>query len=205
MIMIADIVQLSADRFNSAWPWYVVRGSGFVAAALLFLLMLSGIGQATGLSFRFIEPIKAWAIHKILAFAFLGAIAVHGAFLLIDKFLPFSLVQVLVPFASNYNNKSTFLSLPLGMFGVTMGILAFYGSVIIVATSLGWIDSKKVLWRYTHYLSYVVLGLVFLHSLYVGSDIRYGTFRNIWILIGVFMVAAVVVRLYRAGTLISKS
>ena len=162
-MQLADVAQVAVHRVAASWPWYVVRGAGFVAAGLLILLMLSGIGQVTGLTYRFIEPVKAWAVHKALALALVGTIIVHVGFLLIDKYLPFSLVQVLVPFASHYNNKTSWLGLPLAILGVTMGILAMYAVVIVVATSLGWIDSKKRLWRRTHYLSYAIITLVFLH------------------------------------------
>ncbi len=76
-----------------------------------------------------------------------------------------------------------------------------YGVILLVATSLGWIDSKKRLWRKTHYVSYAVIVLVFLHALYVGSDIKYGVFRSAWIFVGALLLVAIVVRLLRAGSL----
>lgn len=200
-MLLADITQSVAARVSVAWPWYVVRGAGFVAAALIGLLVISGIGQVTGLTYRYIEPIKAWAIHKTLAFALLGAIIIHVGFLLIDKFLPFSLVQVLVPFTSTFNNKTSWLGLPLAVLGIAAGILAMYGIVVLIATSLGWIDRKRVLWRKTHYLSYGVAGLVFIHGLYVGSDLKYGLFRNTWTTLGLIMIVAIIIRLWRVGTL----
>jgi predicted ferric reductase len=163
--------------------------------------MLSGIGQVTGLTYRFFEPVKAWAIHKALAYALLFSIFVHIVFLLIDKYLPFSLLQVLVPFASTYNNKTSLLGMPLGWFGVAAGILAMYGIVLIVASSLKWIDTRKRAWRGIHYVSYAAMLLVFIHSLSVGTDVRYGSFRAIWLLVALVLVAAVVTRLWRARTL----
>jgi sulfoxide reductase heme-binding subunit YedZ len=200
-VFLADTIQIATQRVSTAWPWYVVRGAGFVAAALLGLLVLSGIGQVTGLTYRYLEPIKAWAIHKTLAFALLGAIIVHVGFLLVDKFLPFSFTQIFVPFASLYNNKTTILGLPLSALGITMGILAMYGVIVLIATSLGWIDRKRSLWRNTHFLSYGVAVLVFLHGLYVGSDLKYGLFRNGWTALGLLTLVAIIVRLWRAGTL----
>ncbi len=197
-----SIVSIADHRLVTSWPWYVVRGAGFVAAGLIILLMLSGIGQVTGLTYRFFEPVKAWAIHKALAYALLASIVVHVGFLLIDKFLPFSLLQVLVPFASTYNNKSTILGLSLGLFGVAFCILAMYGVLIVVASSLKWIDTKKKLWRQTHYVSYAVAGLVFLHALIVGTDVRYGTFRFGWIFLGFIVMVAVITRLWRSRTLV---
>ena len=197
-----SIVSIADHRIVTTWPWYVVRGAGFVAAGLIVLLMLSGIGQVTGLTYRIVEPVKAWAIHKALAYALLAAIAIHVIFLLIDKFLPFSLIQVLVPFASTYTNKTSVFGLSLGLIGVAAGILAMYGIVIIVASSLKWIDTRKKTWRLLHYLGYVVAALVFLHALVVGTDVRYGIFRLGWLFLGLIVLVGVVMRLWRAKTLV---
>lgn len=193
--------QLVLHRASTSWKWYIIRGAGFTAAGLLILLMLSGIGQVTGLTYRFFEPLKAWIIHKALAIMLCVAIAIHVLFLLFDHFVSFNLLQVLVPFASHYNNGTKFFGLPLGALAVTLGIVAMYGVAIIVASSLGWIDSKKTTWRWLHYLSYLVMLFVFLHALYVGSDLKYGSFRSIWIVLIVLVLLAVISRLLRAGTL----
>jgi DMSO/TMAO reductase YedYZ heme-binding membrane subunit len=128
------------------------------------------------------------------------AIAIHIGFLLIDHYLPFTLAQILVPLVSHYSNHTELFGLPLGGIAVTMGILAMYGVVILVATSLGWIDSHARTWRVLHYLSYVVVLLVFFHVAYSGTDVKYGLFRNAWIGLGLVVVAAIAVRLWRAGT-----
>lgn len=196
----ANEVHLATQRVGASWPWYVIRGAGFVAAGLLILLMLSGIGQVTGIIYRIVDPIKAWAIHKALAYALCASIAIHAGFLLIDKYVRFSLTQILVPFASHYNNGTKLGGIPLGALAVTLGITAMYGVAIVVASSLGWIDTKKKAWRKLHYISYAVFLLVFLHALYIGSDLKYGTFREAWIAAGFIVVLGIVARLWRAGT-----
>ena len=196
----AGTVHIVAQRVTASWPWYIIRAAGFVAAGLLFLLMLSGIGQVTGLTYRFVEPIKAWAIHKALAIALCIAIAIHVGFLLVDHFVRFSLVQILVPFASHYSNGTKLLGIPLAGIAITLGILAMYGVIIVVASSLGWIDTKKKTWRKLHYISYAIAFFVFLHALYVGTDLKYGVFREAWIGLGVIIIIGIISRLWRAGT-----
>ncbi|HSX15301.1 MAG TPA: hypothetical protein VLF40_00775 [Candidatus Saccharimonadales bacterium] len=193
--------QIAAARAAASWQWYVIRASGFTAAGLLFALMVSGIGQVTGLMYRFLEPIKAWALHKALAIALCGAIAVHALLLLFDHFVRFSPVQVLVPFVSRYSNHTALFGFGLGGIAVALGILAAYGVAIVVLSSLGWIETKKGAWRLLHYTSYFVMVAVFVHALGVGSDLKYGTFRIIWIAIGAVLLLAIISRLWRAGTL----
>ncbi|HEY8998779.1 MAG TPA: hypothetical protein VIM53_00490 [Candidatus Saccharimonadales bacterium] len=199
--LVLHFASATAARISESWTWYVIRAAGFVAAGLLILLMLSGIGQVTGLLYKFIDPIKAWAIHKALAFALCGAIVVHVGFLLIDQYLPFSLVQVLVPFASHYSNHTTLLGLSLSGIAVALGVLAMYGVAIVVLSSLGWIDTKKGVWRKLHYLNYFIILAVFVHALGTGSDLKYGLFRSAWTFVGFILLLAVVSRLWRAGTL----
>lgn len=197
----ASSAHIAVQRVETSWTWYVIRASGFVAAGLLVLLMLSGIGQVTGILYRFMEPIKAWALHRAMALALCASIVVHVGFLLIDKFMPFSLVQVLVPFASHYNNHTTLWGMALGGLGVSLGVLAMYGVAILVLTSLRWIDTKKRAWRQLHYISYAVMLFVFLHALYVGADLKYGLFRQAWVALFCIVLLGVVARLWRAGTM----
>jgi DMSO/TMAO reductase YedYZ heme-binding membrane subunit len=197
----SSTIQIATDRVRASWPWYIIRAAGFISAGLLILMMLSGIGQATGIIYRYIEPIRMWAIHKAIALALCASIAVHGGFLLIDHYVPFSLAQVLVPFASHYNNGTKLWGMALGGIAVALGILAMYGVAIVVLTSLGWIDSKRKTWRTLHYLSYVIAIFVFLHALYVGTDLKYGSFREAWILLGLIVLVGIVARLWRAGTI----
>lgn len=194
----------AASRVQVSWTWYVIRAAGFTAAGLLFLLMLSGIGQVTGLTYRFIEPIKAWALHKAMAIALCVAVAVHVLFLLIDHYLPFSLTQIVVPFASHYTNGTTLFSFGLGAVAVALGVLAMYGIILVVASSLGWIDTKKHLWRTMHYISYFIVVAVFIHALGTGSDLKYGLFREAWIAAGFVLVLGIVSRLWRTRTTTKK-
>ena len=199
MMIFADAnAQVAVHRVAATWPWYIVRGAGFAAAGLLILLMLSGIGQVTGLTYRIVEPVKAWAIHRALAIALCFSIALHVIFLLVDHFARFTVAQVLVPFASHYKRNS---HVPFGSLWVAFGVLAMYGVALLVASSLGWIDTKKGAWRKLHYVSYAVMVLAYLHALFVGSDLSYGTFRAAWLAVGVVLGVAVVARLLRAGTM----
>lgn len=203
-IAATSTVQVAAQRIGAEWKWYIVRAAGFTAAGLLILLMLSGIGQVTGLTYRFVEPIKAWAIHKALAIALCVAIVTHVLFILLDNFVPFSLAQVLVPFLSHYSNKAPLFGLNISSIAVASGILAAYGVAIIVTSSLLWIDKHKTTKRRLHYLSYAVILFVFVHALGTGSDLKYGTFRSAWIFLSIIVAVAILSRLWRTGTM-SKS
>lgn len=171
----------------------------------MFLLMISGIGHITGLTYKFIEPIKAWAIHKAIAFGLVFAILVHVIFLLFDHYVSFSLPQIFVPFLNNYTNGTSLFGVNFGMFVVAFGIISMYLVFLIVLTSLGWIDTKKKLWKWVHYSSYFAAIMVFIHALGAGSDLKYGIFRIFMIFLLAVLVVATVMRLYRTGSIKEKN
>ena len=165
----------------------------------MVVLMLSGIGLITGQTFKLFEPLTAWATHRALGIAFSIALFIHIFALLFDKFVPMNIIQVLVPFTSTYL-PITIWGIHFGTLWTAFGIVAMYMTFIIVATSLLWIEKKPYLWRFIHFFSYAVLALVFFHGLFMGTDLSHGSFRFLWIAMGVGVIAYIVVRLKRAGT-----
>jgi predicted ferric reductase len=184
----------------SSWPWYIVRGSGIVAAISLIILTLSGIGSISGLTFKYLEPITAWATHRALGIIFGISIILHMGGLLFDHFVSFSLLNVLVPWLSNYK-PVTLLGIHLGSIAVALGILAFYAVALVIITSLIWVESKPYLWKLVHMLSYVVLVFVFVHALYLGTDLQSGLLRWLWITVGIGGFGLIAYRLSIAKTI----
>jgi DMSO/TMAO reductase YedYZ heme-binding membrane subunit len=58
---------------------------------------------------------------------------------------------------------------------------ALYLTAIIVITSLVWIDRKPHIWKWLHLLSYIVMFFVFVHALYLGTDVAHGWVRLAWL------------------------
>lgn len=188
------------QRTVSSWSWYLTRASGLVAAAALVFLLLSGIGQITGHTFKFLEPLTAWASHRAVGLTFGVAVLVHMFVLLFDHFVPFSLLTIFVPWLSNYK-VVTLGGLHLGSLYVALGIIAFYASLVVVLTSIFWIDKKPFFWKITHLLSYLIFIAVFVHALYLGTDLAGGWMRWVWIGAAVACTLAILLRLRRADTI----
>ena len=188
-----------SSRARSSWPWYITRASGLVAAVTLVILILSGVGLITGYSFRFLEPLTAWATHKALAIVFGLSVLVHGTALLFDRFVPFTIAQALVPFASNYRTL-TIGNHHFGSIYTALGIIAFYLILAVIISSLLWIDKKPHTWKALHFLGYLIMIFVFIHALYLGTDLAHGIFRILWIIFGVGVAVAIIDRLRRAGS-----
>lgn len=189
-----------AQRTRSAWPWYVTRAAGLMAAVLLVVLILSGVGLITGYTFRFLEPLTAWATHRALGLAFGVSVLIHITALLFDHYVPFTIAQVLVPFLSPYRSL-TIAGHQLGSIYVALGIFALYGVVAIIISSLLWIDKKPYTWKIFHFLAYLVMIFVFIHALYIGTDLAHGIFRILWVCFGVITALAILHRLRRARSI----
>ncbi len=190
--------QLVAKAQHS-WPWYLTRAAGLVAAVSLVVLMLSGVGQITGHTFRFLEPLTAWASHRALGIAFGVSVLIHMGALLFDSFVSFGLLDILVPWLSDYRPVSIG-GVSFGSLYVALGVLAFYVVMLIIISSLAWVDKKPATWKFIHLLSYLAILLVFVHSLYIGTDLAGGALRSLWFAGHFFVLFAVVLRLWRART-----
>ena len=85
-------------------PWYIARAAGLMAWALLTASVIWGLAISTKAKAFGRRPRPAWTLdlHR-----FLGALAtiftaVHVGAILIDTYVKFDLVSVLVPFASSW-------------------------------------------------------------------------------------------------------
>ena len=194
-----SVTQRLANRARSSWPWYITRAAGLLAAFTLVLLILSGVGLITGYTFRFFEPLTAWAVHRAIGITFGVSVLVHIGALLFDKFVPFSILQALVPFLSPYR-PLTIAGYHLGSLYVALGILAFYGLALIIITSLFIMDRRPRLWKAVHILSYLVVAMVFVHALFIGTDLAHGSFRAAWLIFGGLLLVAILMRLRRVGS-----
>jgi sulfoxide reductase heme-binding subunit YedZ len=139
--------------------WYFARSAGVVAYLLLSASVVAGtlIAGRTTLTWpRFAVE----ELHRFLAILTGIFIVLHGASLLLDRVVPISLVQELVPFASHYR------PLAVGLGVTTAELLAAVGLTNIFRREL-----PRRFWRRVHYLTIPAWSLATLHGLLAGSDV----------------------------------
>lgn len=204
-IIAPSTMQLFHQKATTSWPWYISRAAGIVALALLFLLVLSGIGMFSGYTYRYIEPLEAWKVHKALGISLGIAIFFHGFPLLFDKFVGFNLIQLLVPFASHYDTAKLF-NHNVGSLYVALGIISFYLAIIVILSSLLWQQSKPRTWRLLHYLAYLLVIFIVTHAyymgttLYTGADLRTGLIHYLWFGLIILLILGTLSRLKHIWT-----
>lgn len=152
------IQALFAMNSTQIW-WYVTRASGLTGYFLLWLSMVWGFAIPTGMIRPVLENIFTYDFHEHLSLLGIGFVIVHVVVLLFDKYLPFSILQILVPFLDTYR--------PLW---VGLGIISFY--LLLLVTFTFYIRQRigAKAFRSIHILSLVSYLGTTLHGLFAGTD-----------------------------------
>ena len=150
--------QLFAADSTQIW-WYVTRSAGIIAYLLLWFSMVWGLVVPTKLLNPVIGPTFTVDFHEFISLLAIGFTLLHVFVLTIDRFLPYSLIQILVPFLSPYRP-----------FWVGLGVIAFYITLLVTITFYlrSKIGMKK--FRSIHILSLLGYLGVTLHGLYAGTN-----------------------------------
>jgi predicted ferric reductase len=139
--------------------WYVTRSAGIVAYLLLWFSTVWGLAVPSKLLNPVLEQTFTFDFHEFISLLSLGFVLLHVLVLTIDRFLPYSIFQILIPFLSPYRP-----------FWVGMGVLGFYISLLVTVTF--YLRSKigAKTFRSIHVLSLLGYLGVTLHGLYAGTD-----------------------------------
>jgi hypothetical protein len=168
---------------ETPWAWYLARASALVGFLLLFISIFMGLAIRTPILNRLIKPLYSYSIHCWISLQALIFAALHGTVLLFDKFIHLNLKNIFVPF---YLLAADQLAIIDPKF-LAMGILAFYIMLLLVASSYLRRFISYWLWRAIHFLNIGLYVIVFLHALYLGTDLKSGTNREVFILANFFL------------------
>jgi len=150
--------QLFATDSTQIW-WFVTRSAGIIAYLLLWFSTVWGLVIPTRLLGPVLDQTFTVDFHEFISLLSIGFMALHVFVLTIDRFLPYTLVQILVPFLSPYRP-----------FWVGLGVITFYITLLVTVT---FYLRKKIgvkTFRSIHLLSLLGYLGVTLHGLYAGTD-----------------------------------
>jgi predicted ferric reductase len=139
--------------------WYVTRAAGLTGYFLLWLSMVWGFAIPS----RIIQPILdntfTYDFHEHLSLVGLGFVFLHVVVLLFDKYLPYSIFQILVPFTGTYRP-----------FWVGLGIISFYIMLLVTFTFYLRQQIGSKAFRAIHVLSLLGYLGTTVHGLFAGTD-----------------------------------
>jgi predicted ferric reductase len=139
--------------------WSTARASGIVAWALVSLSVLWGLALSTrALGNR---PRANWLLdlHRFLGAASVVFVGVHVLAIVLDSYVHFGLVEILVPLATSWRPVP-----------VALGIVAAYLLVAVEITSLLRRRLPRRAWHAVHLASFPLFVLSTLHLLTAGTD-----------------------------------
>lgn len=139
--------------------WYLTRSSGVVAWLLLTAAVLFGLVVRTKVGAAPAKPPWWLDLHR-----FLGGLAtlftgVHLATLVADSYVHFTLVDLVVPGASEWQPGA-----------VAWGVVALWLLIAVETTSLLQKRLPRRLWRWVHVTSFPLFWLATFHFLAAGTD-----------------------------------
>jgi sulfoxide reductase heme-binding subunit YedZ len=139
--------------------WTLARASGLTAYLLLTASVLAGLLLKARPFGKALRPAAVTDVHRFLSLLALGALAVHGVTLALDRAAPISLPALFVPGLAGYRPLWTGLGVLAGEL-MALVVLSFRLRSRIGARN----------WRRLHYATFAAFVLAAAHGLAAGSD-----------------------------------
>ena len=139
--------------------WYAARASGVAAYVVLSVVVALGLTLGGKAKSRIWPRFSVEDIHRFGGLLVGSLIGIHVLAIAADSFLPFSLVQLLVPFTSTYRPLWTGLGIAAAEILLALAVTNHYRRRLPYG-----------FWRKAHYLNFAVWGLASAHGLMAGTD-----------------------------------
>lgn len=139
--------------------WYVTRASGIIAYLLLWFSTILGLAVTSKYLDGMLDRLFTYDFHEFISLLAIAFTLVHVLVLMLDRYLPYSLAQILVPFISPYRP-----------FWVGVGVISFY--LILLVTITFYLRNRigTRAFRSIHYISLLSYIGVTLHGYFSGTD-----------------------------------
>ena len=174
-----EVIQIKASILEkeNLWAWHLARASALIGYLSLFISIFLGLAIKTPYLKKIVSPFYSYQMHCWISLQAILFALFHGVILMFDTFIGFRLENIFVPFI----NSSQYLTGINANF-LALGIISFYLMIILVLTSYlrRFINNK--IWRALHFLNIGLFVIVFIHALFMGTDLKNGMLR--WIFIG---------------------
>jgi methionine sulfoxide reductase heme-binding subunit len=143
----------------STTAWYAARAGGMVAFALLT------VGVLLGLALSGRARLKDWPrfaledVHRFVGLLAGTFVAIHVGVLLFQSYVPFSLTDLVIPFAASWKPLPT-----------AIGVIAMELMVALALTNRYRRELPYVFWRRAHYANFAVWAFALVHGIASGTD-----------------------------------
>jgi predicted ferric reductase len=140
--------------------WMLSRGTAIVGFGLLWMSVVMGLLITNRLARLWPGGPAAFDLHQYLSILGLAFALLHGTLLLGDRYMNFSLLQVVVPFTTQSYRPVW----------VGIGQIAFYMWGILVLSFYVRKQISNGAWRLIHYASFLSFGMALAHGIASGTN-----------------------------------
>ncbi len=139
--------------------WYATRAAGLMAYLLLWLSTAWGLAVSSKILDHFLQRAFTYDWHQFISLLAILFTLAHVVVLLADRFMPFSVADILIPFVDPYR--------PLW---VGIGVIGFYLTLLVTITFYlrRWIGTRA--FRVIHLASFLAYAGATVHGLMAGTD-----------------------------------
>ena len=139
--------------------WYAARASGVAAYVVLTTVVCLGLALGGKAQSRAWPRFAVEDVHRVGGLLVGSLLVIHVGAIAIDSFLPFSVVQLVVPGASTYRPLWTGLGIAAAELLLALAITNRYRRRL-----------PYRVWRTAHYANFAVWSLASVHGLAAGTD-----------------------------------
>jgi methionine sulfoxide reductase heme-binding subunit len=139
--------------------WNIIRAAGIGAYLMLWASVTWGLVATTSLFGKRVPKATSVALHQAFSTLGLLLLVTHLGVLLVDSFMPFGWLDIVIPLRATYR--------PVG---VALGIGAMMLMAVVLLTSWFRKQVKPTWWRRFHVLSVPAFSLALAHGLMTGTD-----------------------------------
>lgn len=139
--------------------WHVARTGGIVALVLCGLSVVWGLVMSTRLMSGAATPKWLHAMHRWLGGLAVTFTGLHIAGLVMDSYVSFGPLDILIPFVSGWRPGA-----------VALGVVAMYLLLAVQLSSIWMHKIGRKWWRYIHMSSWLVFWSGLVHGVLAGSD-----------------------------------
>lgn len=139
--------------------WFAARSGGIVAWAMVTTSVCWGLMLSTKAASKASPPAKLLDLHRFFGMAALLFTGIHIAGLVADTYVHFGWLEVLVPWASEWQATN-----------VAWGVIGFYLLLAVELTSLVMKRLPRAVWRQIHRTSFGLYVFATYHGMTAGTD-----------------------------------
>ena len=158
-LVVATAIRIPFPAAGEHGAWYASRGAGFAAYMFIWVSLVGGLLMSSAWFDGIVGRGRLLAIHQAASICGVLLAFGHALILIPDRWTAFGLIDLFLPFASDYDRLN-----------LALGTLSFYLTAL-VSFSFWFRNAIGVrMWRWVHRAAFIADAGALWHGVRAGSD-----------------------------------